>query len=315
MLTFELLNANAALSSLNDEQKQAIVTLSQNDENAVIAAKTGEIYGNLDTDILSTSGIGKNGTEKTYEYAKRVILDLKGKAENTDALQTQIRSLTQKNAALEKSIAEGNGNEQLNKELKQTKADLAKVTSDFVELQKSKEEMSAKYERDIKGMQIDGAMQSAIGSIKFKPELPESATKVLMAQAIEKVKSMNPDFEDDGNGGKIIMFHDASGAVMRNKANNLNPFTASELLTRELDSMGVLDKGRQAAGGGTSSPTATAASGSGAVSIEGAKTRTEAYDAITNVLVAQGLQPGSKEFGDAMTQAWKDNNISSLPEK
>lgn len=314
MLTFELLNANAALSSLNDEQKQAIVTLSQNDENAVIAAKTGEIYGNLDTDILSTSGIGKNGTEKTYEYAKRVILDLKGKAENTDALQTQIRSLTQKNAALEKSIAEGNGNEQLNKELKQAKADLANVTNQFVELQKQKEEMSAKYERDIKGMQIDGAMQSAIASVKFKPELPEAATKVLMQQAIDKLKSMNPDFEDDGKGGKVIMFHDETGAVMRNIATNLNPYTAAELLNRELEQMGVLDKGRQAAGGGTQTPTATTGNGNG-VSIEGAKTRTEAYDAITSVLVSQGLQPGSKEFGDAMTQAWKDNNISSLPEK
>lgn len=313
MLTIDLLNANAALSSLNDEQKQAIVTLSQNDENAVIAAKTGEIYGNLDTDILSTSGIGKNGTEKTYEYAKRVILDLKGKAENTDALQTQIRSLTQKNAALEKSIAEGNGNEQLNKELKQAKADLANVTNQFVELQKQKEEMSAKYERDIKGMQIDGAMQSAIASVKFKPELPEAATKVLMQQAIDKLKSMNPDFEDDGKGGKVIMFHDEKGAVMRNLATNLNPYTAAELLNLELEKMGVLDKGRQAAGGGTQTPTAT--TGNGSVSIEGAKTRTEAYDTITSVLVAQGLQPGSKEFGDAMTQAWKDNNISSLPEK
>ena len=314
MLTIDLLNANAALSSLNDEQKQAIVTLSQNDENAVIAAKTGEIYGNLDTDILSTSGIGKNGTEKTYEYAKRVIWDLKGKAENTDALQTQIRSLTQKNAALEKSIAEGNGNEQLNKELKQAKADLANVTNQFVELQKQKEEMSAKYERDIKGMQIDGAMQSAIASVKFKPELPEAATKVLMQQAIDKLKSMNPDFEDDGKGGKVIMFHDEKGAVMRNLATNLNPYTPAELLNRELEQMGVLDKGRQAAGGGTQTPTVTTGNGNG-VSIEGAKTRTEAYDAITNVLVSQGLQPGSKEFGDAMTQAWKDNNISSLPEK
>lgn len=314
MLTLELLNANAALASLNDEQKNAIVTLSQNDENAVIAAKTGEIYGNLDTDILSTSGIGKNGTEKTYEYAKRVISDLKGKAESVDALQTQIRSLTQKNSALEKSIAEGNGNEQLNKELKQAKADVANLTNQFVELQKSKDEMAAKFATDIKNMQIDGAMQSAIASIKFKPELPESATKVLMQQAIDKVKGMNPDFEDDGNGGKIIMFHDASGAVMRNKANSLNPYTASELLTNELDSMGVLDKGRQAAGGGTKTPNAGGNAG-GAVSIEGAKTRTEAYDAISNVLIAQGLQPGSKEFSEKMTEAWKDNNISSLPEK
>ena len=314
MLTIELLNANAVLSSMTDEQKQAIVTLSQNDENAVIAAKTSELYSNIDADVLNVSGQAKGGTEKTYEFVKRVISDLKGKADKTDELQTQVRSLTAKNASLEKSIAEGNGNEQLTKELNKTKADLANVQNQFAVLQKQKEELSAKYEKDLKDIKIDGAMQSAIASIKFKPELPESATKVLMQQAIDKIKGMNPDFEDDGKGGKTIMFHDATGAVMRNIATNLNPYTAEELLSKELDSMGVLDKGRQAAGGGTQTPTKTQNSG-GAVSIEGAKTRTEAYDAITNVLLAQGYKPGTKEFGDKMTEAWKENNIASLPEK
>lgn len=314
MLTIELLNANSALNSLSDEQKQAIVTLSQNDENAVIAAKTGKIYGDLDTDILTTSGIGKNGTEKTYEYAKRVIGELKGKADGADALQTQIRSLTQKNAQLEKTIADGNGNEQMTKELKQAKADLASVTNQFTELQKEKNDLAAKYESDLKNIRIDGAMQSAIASVKFKPDIPESATKVLLQQAIEKVKGMNPDFEDDGKGGKVLMFKDESGAVLRNQATNLNPFTATELLNRELDSMGVLDKGRQQQGGGTNTPT-NVNSNSGALAIDGARTRTEAYEAITNVLIAQGLQVGTKEFSDAMTQAWKDNNVASLPEK
>lgn len=314
MLTIELLNANSALNSLSDEQKQAIVTLSQNDENAVIAAKTGKIYGDLDTDILTTSGIGKNGTEKTYEYAKRVIGELKGKAEGADALQTQIRSLTQKNAQLEKTIADGNGNEQMAKELKQAKADLVSVTNQFTELQKEKNDLAAKYESDLKNIRIDGAMQSAIASVKFKPDIPESATRVLLQQAIEKVKGMNPDFEDDGKGGKVLMFKDESGAVLRNQATNLNPFTATELLNRELDSMGVLDKGRQQQGGGTNTPT-NVNSNSGALAIEGARTRTEAYDAITNLLISQGMTVGTKEFSDAMTQAWKDNNVASLPEK
>ena len=35
----------------------------------------------------------------------------------------------------------------------------------------------------------------------------------------------------------------------------------------------------------------------------------EAYDAISNNLMAQGMTAGSKEFEDAMAQAWKDNNI------
>ena len=72
MLTREILIANAALAGLTDEQIAAITTLSANDENSVIAKKTGEIYGGLDADILAASGIAKNGTEKTFDYAKRV---------------------------------------------------------------------------------------------------------------------------------------------------------------------------------------------------------------------------------------------------
>ena len=63
MLTREILAANAQLSGLTEEQIKAIITLSENDENSVIAKKTGEIYGALDNDILTVSGIAKNGTE------------------------------------------------------------------------------------------------------------------------------------------------------------------------------------------------------------------------------------------------------------
>ena len=314
MLTQELLNGNATLSSLTDEQKQAIVTLSQNDESAVIAAKTSKIYGDLDSDILSVSGVSKGGTEKTYDYAKRVITELKGKADSVGSLETQVRSLTQKNAQLEKSIAEGNGNEQLTKELKQAKADLASVTLQFTELQKQNNEMASKYEKDLFNIQVEGELKSALANVKFKPELPDSATKVLMQQAIDKVKGMNPELIDDGKGGKVMVFKDANGAILRNQATNLNPYTAAELLNQELDGMGILDKGRQGAGGGTS-PIPSGNAGNASLSIEGAKTRTEAYEIITNVLTQQGLKVGTSEFNAAMSQAWKDNNISRLPEK
>ena len=89
MLTREILVANAALAGLTDEQIAAITTLSANDENSVIAKKTGEIYGGLDADILAASGIAKNGTEKTFDYAKRVVAEFKTKAESASALQTR----------------------------------------------------------------------------------------------------------------------------------------------------------------------------------------------------------------------------------
>ena len=56
MLTREILVANAALAGLTDEQIAAITTLSANDENSVIAKKTGEIYGGLDADIFVVGG-------------------------------------------------------------------------------------------------------------------------------------------------------------------------------------------------------------------------------------------------------------------
>lgn len=312
MLTLELINANANLASLTDEQKGAIVTLSQNDEAAVIAAKTGEIYGGLDNDILITTGVSKNGTEKTYDYAKRVMGDLKSRAEQADALRTQVNSLTQKNASLEKSIAEGSGNEQLIKENKQLKADVSSITNQFNELQNKTKQMEEKFIQDLQNERIETALQGATANIKFRPELPQSATKVLLQQAIDKVKSMQPELLETEQG-RVLVFKDDKGAILRNQANALNPYTAAELLNRELEQMDVLDKGRQAAGAGTHTPNGSGAAA--AVSIDGAKTRTEAYEIITNVLVAEGKQPGTAAFNEAMSQAWKDNNIANLPEK
>ena len=102
-LTIDVLRANAALAGLTDEQLTAITTLSVNDENSVIAKKTGEIYGGLDADILAVSGIAKNGTEKTFDYAKRVLTEFKTKVEGANGLQSQIDSLTKEKGTFGKS--------------------------------------------------------------------------------------------------------------------------------------------------------------------------------------------------------------------
>lgn len=315
MLTSELLKANTALEGLTDEQVSAIVTLSQNDENVTIANKTGKIYGDLDADILSTSNISKNGTEKTYDYAKRVITELKTKAESADALQTQVNSLLQKNAKLEKSIAEGSGDAEMTKKVKQLEADLASVTATYAKQSEEIKKQAETYEETIRGLQIENELKMALSGVKFKPELPESATKLLIEQAIGQIKAMPTEMVDDGKGNKVRGFKDANGAVMRNQTNQLMPYTATELLNNIFEGMGILDKGRQAAGGGTTVQTQTQAAPSINISVEGAKTRLEAFDAINRMLEAQGLKAGTKAYDDAMTQAWKDNNISKLPER
>lgn len=313
-LTVEVLKANSVLAGLSDEQLAAITTLSANDENSVIAQKTGKIYGDLDADILSVTGIAKNGTEKTYDYAKRVLGEFKTKAESAVQLQSTIDTLTKEKSRLGKAIQDGASDAETAKALKQAKADLAAITGQYNELNTKFQNAEQNHQKELFGIRVESTLQAATANLKFKPELPGSVTKVLLSQATEKIKNMHPELIDDGKGGQIIAFKDENGAIMRNPNNQLNPFTADELIQRELDMMGVLDKGRQQVGTGTQPPSGVAGSGT-VISIAGAKTRTEAYDMIASSLMTQGLTNGSAEFQTAMDQAWKDNNISSLPEK
>ena len=106
-----------------------------------------------------------------------------------------------------------------------------------------------------------------------------------------------------------------NGTPRRNPENNLRPFTASELVQKELATMGVLDTGRVQTGAGTN-PNQTGGQGTGGtVDLTGARSQDEAHEILAKQLMAQGYVNGSKAFEDAMNKAWKDNHdaIKALP--
>lgn len=312
-LTTELLKGNAATAGLSDEQINAVVEMSKNDETSVIGQKTGEIYGGLDADILAASGIAKNGTEKTYDYAKRVIGEIKAQAGNATELQNQIAELTKEKGRLEQVIAKGGADAETKRALEQAKADLANVTREYGELKTKYDTAQTEHEKALFGMKIDGEFAKATAGLKFKADLPQSVISVLTEQAVAKVKAMNPEYIDDGNGGKVLAFMD-NGTPRRNPENNLRPFTATELVAKELTTMGVLETGRKQTGAGSHGG-GTGGQGSGTVDLSGARTQDEAHEIIVKQLLAQGKVNGTKEFDDAMAQAWKDNReaIKALP--
>lgn len=318
-LTNDLLNANAATAGLTDEQKAAIVEMSKNDETAVIGQKTGEIYGGLDADILAASGIAKNGAEKTYDYAKRVIGEIKGQAGNATQLQTQIAELTKEKARLEKVIAEGGADAETKKALTQAKADLANVTKEYTDLKAEFDTAKQNHANELLNVRMDGEFAKASAGMKFKADLPQSVISVLLNQAIAKVKGMAPEFIDDGTGTgtKVLAFKDSTGAIMRNPETNLNPYTAADLLKKELQTMGVLDNGRQQQGAGSSggSGSGSGSGNGGSVDVSGARTQSEASEMIAKGLMAQGLTIGSPEYQTKFSEAWKNNiaTIKALP--
>lgn len=317
MLKKEVLKANAALAGLTDEQITAIEQLSTNDENAVIAQKVGEIHRQYDETILKATGIARAGDEKSYNYLERAGNELKAKAEAGSTLQTTIDSLNTEKARLEKAIQDGGNDVELKTQLGNIKAELEQTKGQFTELQTKLSTAEKEHSKKVHGMQVDFEINQATSGLKLKAELPESASKVLMQQAIAKIKAEKADFIDDGNGGQRLVFRNKEGAVLNNPENQLNPFTASELLAKELKSMGVLDEGRKQEGAGTKPVNGGAGGSGGATTIDlsGARNQVEANSAITKHLLAQGLTRGSSEFETANTEAWKENNVSALPEK
>ena len=313
MLTAELIRANATLAGLTDEQVSALTEMSKNDEASVIGTRIGEIYGGLDTDIQEASGIAKNGTEKTYDYAKRVIGEMKAKAASVDDLTSQVAVLAREKERLEGVVAKGGTDAETKKQLAQAKTDLENVTRQYTELKTQFDTEKASHEKALFDVKLDNEMSRATVGLKFKSAFPESVTSVILRQAIEKVKGMNPEYIDDGNGGKVLAFMQ-NGAVMRNPDTNLKPYTATELVAKELTTMGVLDTGRKQTGTGTPPVQAIKTEG-GSIDLSGARTQVEASDMLKKALLSMGLTVGSNKYQEQYDAAWKDNNVTALPLK
>jgi hypothetical protein len=313
MITQEMLAQQEVLNGLTAEQIEAITTLSKNDEEAVIGNRFREVYNRLDETIATTTGIARNGDEKTYNYLERAAKAVKAQADKVEGLQTKVQELTNEKARLEKVIQDGTADEQTKKQLAQAQRDLASIKEQFNTLKGEKDSLIEQHTKELLNVRIDNELSQALAGIKLKGDLPEQALNTLIGQTMQHVKGFNPEYVDDGKGGKQLVFKDAQGAILRNPEKGLNPMTAGELLERELKAMGVVDE-RRAAGGGTEPPKPSGA-GDEPIVITGARTRVEANEMLTQQLLKRGLVNGSKQFMEAMRKAWEDNNVKALPEK
>ena len=236
MITIEMLAADAALAGLTDEQKNAIALMSKNDEEVVIGNRFREVYNRLDDTIAKETGIARNGDEKTYNYLERAAKTLAAKANSVDGLNTKIADLTKERDNLKKQVAEG-GDEATRKQLAQAQKDLDAVRGKYDELKASYDKAQTDHANELLGVQIDNVLAGAKAGLKFKPEFPQAAVDTLLTQALAKVRGMNPEFIDDGNGGKRLAFNGADGQPLRNPENRLELFTAEELLKKATDNV------------------------------------------------------------------------------
>ena len=312
MVTKEILSANPVLAKLEDDAVEAILAIYQNAENAVIGNKTKEIYDRLDADILEASGIAKNGSEKTYDYAKRVARELSEKAKSKKDLKAKIENLESEKARLEKVISENKGNEETTKELERVKAERENFKNLYTVEKEAKESLKSEYDSKLTGVKIDSELSKATAGVKFKKEYNEAAAKMILSNVLNELKTgYKHDFTEDG---KMLFLDPESGLPLYNKENQLNPFTASDLVMQKLKELDVLCTGRTQGGGGTNPQNPKGGGGGLSIDLSGAKTQFEAAAILTKELVGRGYRIGTEEFAAERAKAWEDNGVSEFPE-
>ena len=307
-----MLNQSESLKGLTNAQKQAITTLSSNDEAVVIGTKIGALHGQYDADILSISGISKADGEKTYDYLKRVLGDYKTKLDGTKTLSAQLETQKKKVTELEAKLAAGGSDEVVKQQLKDARHQVTQLQTQLTaktgELDKAKKD----YEKKEKDLQVGFAFTNATAGIKFKADVSEPVKKILLAAAKDEILAKGtPDFIDDGNGGKKLVLRDAAGNTLNNPKNNLNPYTIEELVM-ETSLKDVIDTGKQQPGGGTK-PNPQHDHRTVNLDLSTAKTQQEADVQIENYLLSTGLTRDNVEFGNKALEIRNENNVSSLP--
>ena len=283
MLTEAVIKANSTLANLTPEQIAAITTLSQNDENQVIATKYGELYGQFDTIVKDVIGEDKPQGKKTTEWVREHFTAFKTKAEKAGN-DSELEKLKTELAQAKEDLKNNAGDKSLKSEVERLMKEVSDEKQRVKDLQTNMTKIQQEWEAKVKAEQdkmiairIDNEANAALAGMKFKDEkiIPANLRQIAIDAAKAKILADGKaEWIDDGKGGQRLVFRDANGQVRNNPENALNPFTIGELLAKELAP--VIDAGHKQNGAGTHTSQGNGGGGVGGISIKGAKKNFEA---------------------------------------
>ena len=294
-LTKDTIIANDQLRDLSDEQIEAVVTLSQNSEDELFRVKMGEHYRKLDASIEEHSGVARNGDEKTYDYLPRAIEVMKAQYEAKEkALKDEYNALKDK------------GDDGLKSKIESLTKELETAKSEYQTLKESAETDKTNYAKALNDYKIDNEIARSLDGIAFKSEINAELLATAKERAINNIKSKNPTFEER-DGKQRLVFYEGD-KILLNKENQLNPYTAKELLVEEFSKLDVLNSRPKAGAGGTGNKPK---GGSSVI----AETQTEAMSKIDEIVRGMGFKKGNADYQAEVNRLWAENKCSSLPMK
>ena len=294
-LTKDTIIANDQLRDLSDEQIEAVVTLSQNSEDELFRVKMGEHYRKLDASIEEHSGVARNGDEKTYDYLPRAIDVMKAQYEAKEkALKDEYNALKEK------------GDDGLKSKIESLTKELETAKSEYQTLKESAETDKTNYAKALNDYKIDNEIARSLDGIAFKSEINAELLATAKERAINNIKSKNPTFEER-DGKQRLVFYEGD-KILLNKENQLNPYTAKELLVEEFSKLDVLNSRPKAGAGGEGNKPK---GGSSVI----AETQTEAMSKIDEIVRGMGFKKGNADYQAEVNRLWAENKCSSLPMK
>jgi hypothetical protein len=297
-------------------ESEAGKTLIENKSKIVYESKIGEevkkIHDLYDNDIFENLGV-RAGTkedgskEKTYEFAKKLFVELKGLRGQKDSL-TKDAEVIRLQGQIDLLKQEGGG-KFIEEQFEKSKLAWGTEKEGYI-----KQINDTKTENET--FQKRTSIQSAMNNIKFNPDTPESIKKMVLAN-VEGMMIQNSKFED----GKLV-FLDADGKVSID-ASTYKPKDAIQVLNGMDAIKDISLKGDKEKGGGGADPTiigsikTTKVEGKDDVKDlmlpEGIKTKTQFVEESEKALLASGITRRDKQWDILKNKAYNELKVAEMP--
>lgn len=296
----------------SESGKKAVSTIVDTEVKAKIGEEISKTHGGYDNDMFTILGErpaekSDGSKQKSYEKAKELFTELAELRKTKDSLSkdAEVQRLT---AALDKAIKEGGG------EIIQRNFDAAKEKWDHEK---------ADYEKRISEGQkavdqaiIKNAIAGATAQIQFNPDVSETLKKLALNTATDQLlKSAKVE-----NEKVVFLDNDGKPVLMQN---GYEPADALDVLTG-LDIIKEVTLTEAAKGGGAppvhkaeirtakvdgkDSRTLTIPKGS-------FKTKAQFIEVAEKTLIENGITKTDPDWDRLKTEAYKEHNVSVLPEQ
>lgn len=258
-----------------DEETTYLENFKTAEVEKAIAPKISEVHTRYDDDIFGVTGLKKKPDEKTYDFNKRILAELKSKADKSHDFEQEIASLKEKVGK--------NADAKL-------LADLENVRKEFAEFKATKEGEIEKMRKETDQSRKRSIIEAEVNTFEFDPTIKDNVLKVYKQTVVNELMD-NSDWRE----GELV-FLDDKGNPMRNKAKNLAAYTANEIVGEKLKD--VIKQKRVLGGppkpGDPKEPIKTIP--------DTVKTKVELAD----YLMKEGMKRGSKDYDEAYLELSKD---------